>query len=449
MVLLYDYGSCFNFWFSKFEKMDLDIIKRYISKNVFTGVVKTIVNLLYSIIAIPYVITKIGLENYGIISLVLLFSSFAGVFDLGLSKALVVYGVNRDRHRKEISGVYLINFIIVLIISFLALVVYSNDINLMGDKINIDQRTVSLINMLALLQLALSVLVNLLRARLESGYMLNYVNIGFLVQTSIINTGWLFLAIFDIEMQYFLIIPLMSSFITGLYYIVVLPPKVRFIIVPDAKSVKSVFKLTTHFFGIGILNSIHLPLMKYCIILFIGEGRAIGIFELSTKLSLISNNFLSYVTNPLFSIAAKHKDESKLVFGIVIKLTLIVSLLALFGYIVYLIFSEYIIFYFFKENTREVFVVLSIILLGYLFVAISDGIQKFYLGIGKIMKTIHVKLLVLCINFFWMIGLFLLSTITLENFSLGFGISLLAGGIYWIFLLKQERRIMAELGKWL
>ena len=89
--------------------MEISKIKSYIFKNLLTGSIKTILSSIIAVISIPIIISNIGIGNYGIISIVLIFSSFTGMVDLGLSKGLIYFHNDKTNNDNEISAIYFIN----------------------------------------------------------------------------------------------------------------------------------------------------------------------------------------------------------------------------------------------------------------------------------------------------------------------------------------------------
>ncbi len=411
--------------------MDFTLVKKYLFKNVFSGLVKTLVTLGLSIIGLPFVISKIGIETFGIISIVLVFSSFSGILDFGLSKSLVVYS-NNEKHREEISTIYFLNFSLFLFLSALGFIFYITGINLFGSKIDVDLNEIKLINFVSLQLLAFGILNNLYRANLEASYKLQIVNWGFLIQSFLINALWIILSYFDSDIFWFIISPVVSSICTLCFHLVSVKSIPFFFKIPRYRSIKEVLNTTFKFFKIGALNSLHLPLVKYLIILVIGESYALGVFELATKLAVICNNLLSYVSNPFFSLAAKADESERLnIWKIVKRSSNYIFLVTILGYILFLILNRPLIFYFFKDYSTEIFIVLNLTLVGYLAVALGEIFQKYYLGIGKVSQVINVKFFSVLLNIVLLLVLIVFNKLDLIWVSFSFSLSYISLGTFW------------------
>ncbi len=415
--------------------MQISDVKKYIVKNVYSGLLKTIVSLSLSIIVLPLIIQKIGLEQYGIISVSLLFFNFSGVLDLGLSKSLVYYQKDSNDNHQQISAIYLLNLAIVGFLIICSILVYLLNINFIGDKLNITSNELRWLNSCSVLLLGLTVFNNLLRASLEAHFKLQIVNYGFLFQSICINIAWLILTFLEAPILYYFFVPVATICIIATYHLLFLPPIYSQLSRPQISDFKKVFRTTLQFFKVGVLSSIHMPLMKYVVILFLGQGSYIGMFDLSLKLIILVNNLLSYISNPLFSIISKYKStEMTYVRQLLNKITLLLLFISSVGYVTFLFLEEYIIKYFFKTYSTEIFTVLNTLLIGYLLLAISEGVQKFLLGIGRANTIFWIRLSSISINLGLLYLFYLSNTLNIITISLCLSFSL---GIMSVLLLTH------------
>jgi O-antigen/teichoic acid export membrane protein len=422
--------------------MEFNQIKKYIFKNLYTGLFKTSLTLLMSGVAIPLIIKNIGIGNYGIISIVLIFSSMTGLLDLGLSRSLIYLKGDSKENTKEISAIYIINLFIFIIILLFGIAIFIFNINLLGKKLDVNNEILRWINFISIILLSLGIFNNLLRASLEANFKLHLVNWGFLIQSAIINMGWLLLAILKANIIFFLLVPIASSLITIIYHLLYLPHIYSTIRKPDKTSFKNVFEITLQFFKVGILNSIHLPLIKYIIIFFIGNPSAIGIFELATKLAGLANMVLSYISKPFFSIVAKYQETNNdYLWKVVKKVTKFLTLTSVAGYLVFIILNKYIIFYFFKEYSTQIFHVLNMVVIGNLFIASSESIQKFFLGSGKVKLIAKIKFMSIIANCIILLLLFSFHIFNLTSIALSYSISLVFIGFYWLMLSLKKSNL--------
>ena len=82
------------------------LIKESIYNSFISGFSFTSISIIITLIIVPIIISNIGLEYYGFISITLIFSGFSGVFDLGFSKLIVIY--LSQGNDKNVGYIYLI-----------------------------------------------------------------------------------------------------------------------------------------------------------------------------------------------------------------------------------------------------------------------------------------------------------------------------------------------------
>ena len=102
-------------------------IKSYLKKNVFASVGKILTVSSVTLLLLPIIIQKIGLDLYGIISLTLLFSGVSSLIDLGLSQAIVLLsGDKKITSNQVITSAVYINLTIISIISIVFVILLDN-----------------------------------------------------------------------------------------------------------------------------------------------------------------------------------------------------------------------------------------------------------------------------------------------------------------------------------
>lgn len=417
-------------------------IKNYIKANLLSGLAKTSISLIISILAIPIIIEYIGLEKFGIISIVLIFSNVTGLFDIGLSRVLVTFSHAFEKNIKYISAIYIINFIITFFILTISIVIYFLQINIFGTRLVINENSLVLLNFFAMLVLAMSIINNLFKSTLEAIFKLKYINIGLSIQLIFHYLSWLILALNKASYLSFFFISFMSIFVSTLFYAFLIKDIVKKFTKPNSKDYIFVIKKAYHFFKLGSINSIHLALNKYLLIQFIGDSRIIGIFELSTKLSVVFNNIYSYISTPFFSLTNLYNNESRReeLILLIRKTILYLSFISMCIIIGYNIFNKYIIFYFYNEYDNIIYNVLNIILIGYLITSTFEIIQKYYMGLGEVKKVANTKILFNTANFVLVYFLFLFELLDLTMLALIYSLSLILVSVYWLIVFTKTTK---------
>lgn len=421
--------------------MDISKIKIYILNNLKTGLFKTLITTSLTFLLLPIVIYNIGIKNFGIISIVVLFSSVSGIVDLGLSKALILFSGKHDGENEKIITINTLNLSLSIFILILAIIVFTFKLNLFGNSITLGEWNLRILNTFTVINLSLSIFNNLLKAKLETEFLIHKVNWGYLIESTIINGGW-FLLSYTNELVYLLFIPTIAMIFSMSYFLLLTSfPKLSLTKL-NKKNIKEVFNITFQFFELNFLNSIHLPIIKYIIILFIGNGIQLGIFELAIRINSIINNFFAYISNPFFGIAAQfNKEQDEKLKEIIWKVTKILLLSAFFIYLSFLSFNNIIINYFFKEYTLEIFVIMNLIMIGNLLYAISELIQKYLLGKGYIILIFKVKLLAIIFNLLLVYSIYRIGMLNLIFITSILSLSLILNGLFFlIYFVKKNSK---------
>ena len=83
--------------------MQIEELRKYLTKAFLTGSIKTIFVILSTILFLPLIIKNIGMSNYGIIALATIFSGNIAFLDLGISKSITLMLANLKARRKLIK----------------------------------------------------------------------------------------------------------------------------------------------------------------------------------------------------------------------------------------------------------------------------------------------------------------------------------------------------------
>ena len=162
-------------------------ITNYLKKNVFASVGKLLTVSSVTLLLLPIIIQKIGLDLYGIISLTLLFSGVSSLMDLGLSKAVVLLSGDKEiSTNKVITVAIYLNVAIVVIISFVFIILNLLEIDLLGKNINLTTSEKYWLLITGFLILVFMLLNNLCKSILEANYFMHVVNLSLALFTPIL-----------------------------------------------------------------------------------------------------------------------------------------------------------------------------------------------------------------------------------------------------------------------
>ena len=112
-------------------------LSAYLKKSITTGLGNSVGSALISIVFIPLIIQKIGMEKYGIWALFFIFIGISSTADLGLSKSLV-YFIPKQTTKEDVNEVYsagfFVNSLMVLFVGVVGIIVYWSGVNVWGNN---------------------------------------------------------------------------------------------------------------------------------------------------------------------------------------------------------------------------------------------------------------------------------------------------------------------------
>ena len=289
-------------------------ITKYLQKNFLVSTSKTLVTSLVTLLLLPLIIKKLGLELYGIISLTLLFSGVSSLIDLGLSKAVILLsGEKGVDENKIVSSALYINLFIISLLLIVFVVLQLLSVDLLGSNLNVDKSNKFIILNTGFLLLVLMLLNNLCRTILESKYKMHIVNLTLAVYTPLLYLSIFILSFFTNQIYVFVLLPLILTLLMFIFNVIYLKINTTIRIIKVTKNdIKYVFKKSLAFLNIGLINSMVMPIMRYVFVILVADVALYGIFDLSFKIAMLANSFILSLASPMFAVFSKEvKANSK------------------------------------------------------------------------------------------------------------------------------------------
>lgn len=411
-------------------------ITSYLGKNFLISSGKTVSVSLVTLLLLPLIIKRLGLELYGIISLTLLFSGVSSLIDLGLSKAVILLnGENKISENKIVSSALYINLFIsgVLVVVFVLLQLFSVD--LLGSNLNIDSTNKFIVLNTGFLLLVLMLLNNLCRTVLEAKYKIHIVNLSLAIYTPVLYVTIFVLSFFTKQIIAYILTPLILTFLMFVFNVVYLRSKTTIRIVKVAKKdVKYVLKKSFAFLNIGLVNSAVMPIMRYAFVLLVADVGLYAIFDLSFKIAMLANSFILSLSTPMFAVFSKEiKTSSKKMVKVAYKIFYMSFVMYVIINIAYYFLGNYFLT-FLNLDASDLSVLynitfLLIISLGS--VAIVEIFYRYFLGNNQLTRAFFLKLIVPILG---VLLFFIFSNVALMyRFIYAYGGSLIISAIVIVF----------------
>lgn len=421
-------------------------ITKYLQKNFLASTSKTLITSLVTLLLLPLIIKKLGIELYGIISLTLLFSGVSSLIDLGLSKAIILLsgekGVNEN---KIVSSALYINLFIIslLLIVFVGLQLLSVD--LLGSNLNVDESNKFIILNIGFILLVLMLLNNLCRTILEAKYKMHIVNLTLAIYTPLLYLSIFIVSFFTNKIYVFVLLPLILTFLMFAFNVIYLKANTSIQIIKVTKSdIAFVLKKSFAFLNIGLINSMVMPLMRYLFVLLVADVALYGVFDLSFKIAMLANSFILSLAAPMFAVFSKEvKTNSKKMIQVAYKIFYISIAMYLAINVGYYFLGNFVLSFLDieKTNLELLYNITFILILSLGTVAVVEIFYRFFLGNNQLKKAFLLKLMV---PVFGVILFLILKDVNLVyRFIYAYGISLVFSAVFIAlsFIISNKKAV--------
>lgn len=422
-------------------------IKNYLKKNVFASVGKILTVSSVTLLLLPIIIQKIGLDLYGVISLTLLFSGVSSLMDLGLSQAIVLLsGDKKITSNQVVTSAIYINLTIISVVSIVFIVLNYCGVDFLGKNINLEESEKLWLLITSFLILIFMLLNNICKSILEAKFFMHVVNFSLATFTPVLYLTIYILSFFTNNISIYIVTPLLITVCLFVFYVIFIKTKTDVKLVKvDKTHIKSVLKCSFRFLNLGIINSVIMPIMRYLFILMVADVGMYAIFDLSFKVAMLANSLIVSLSVPMFAVFSKMIKEkasemSKIAFKI-FYISLGVYVMILVGYH---FLGEYILSYLklSVSNLDVLYDLIFVLLVSLGSVAVVEVFYRYFLGDNQLYKAFLMKLTVPIIA---VIFFFVLSDVEIiYRFIYAYGISLIINALVILCAFLVENRKLKQ-----
>jgi O-antigen/teichoic acid export membrane protein len=412
--------------------------KRYLEKAALVGSIATIGSAVAGLVLAPLIVRQVGLSTYGLWALLGMFSSLAGLGDLGIARACAYY-IARTRSQRTASRVFysdaaalgLVAAVLLLFGAALALWEFDGVFRM----IDIPRSSAAPILACGLLILVISLGTGFLRGYLEATYRihLNQVllfvfqlaNYGavFAVSLGTADLLWLGVTTFGVH-----------ALILLLYLIVChregLPP----ICAPSVRILRILLGRSVGYLALGVLNVVTVPLNRIALLAW-GGGSAHALFDLALKVAMAATSLLQVFNAPLFAVLARKGRKDRDSLSLVWRRVAISFLLYVAGMVTLAALAPLLAQVLVPQERSLLVPVLIALVGGVAFTGVSEPVMRAFWAWGWERKAARIRLASFVAN----VGL--LFTITGVDpslaVSLAYAFPLFAGSIVMLAMLSR------------
>ncbi len=424
----------------------MENITNYLKKNFFTSIGKIALISLTTLLLLPLIIKRIGLELYGVVSLTLLFSGVSSLVDLGLSKAVVLLsGEKKLTENEVVCSALIINLSIISLLFVVFIMLQLLSIDLLGTNLNVDKTTKFLILNIGFLLLTFMLLNNLCRAILEANYLMHIVNLSLAIYTPVLYLSIFILSFFTTHVIYYVLTPLLLTLLLFVFNVIYIKSKTQIKRCKvDWVKIKYVFKNSIGFLNLGLINSMVIPVMQYLFVLIVADVSLYALFDLSFKIAILANSVIVSLSMPMFAVFSKESKTRRMV-NIALKVFYLsggMYIIMLIGY--YFIGNFALSFLDLAKDNLDVLYSITFLLIASIGSAgVVEVFYRYFMGIKKLTKAFLMKLIipVFALAFFFALNQFSHINRFIYAYSIGVFVSSI---IVIVFFLKEEKKIIKQ-----
>ena len=404
---------------------------QYLTKSFLSGSLKTILVALSTIVLLPIVINKVGIENYGLLSLIMIFGGVSVLADFGISKSVtILIGEKNSDLSRIISSALVINVTILISIICLLVIFDMNGKDILGSKLDLTTDLKNYIVVMGVMYLTFILFNNLLVAVLEALFLVHYINIGFIISSLSINCYILGISFLSDSLNLLFLAPVLSISTVCIYFLIIVRLNCSFkLVLPKFKELKAMLIMSFKFMKLGAINSLVIPVNKYLIIAITGNSALLGIFDIGLKIALIALSFLNSITQPLMAVFSNSNHNKNNTGKIVFRVSVVVFGLYCIGMFLFFVTGNFLISFIDAENAPSLYSISWILLLGVGFSAVSEPAYKAMLGNLRLNEALYLKLSIPLFN----IVFYLLLQNEPNQFSLAYSLAMFLSSLFIIF----------------
>ena len=404
----------------------------YLRKSFYTGAFKTAVVAAVNLMFLPLIIQQVGMEKYGMISLVMIFGNLMVFADFGIAKSVVLL-IGKDNSQANVvasNSLAVILLILALVGSLLSVVEFF-EIPVLGEGRQHNQVPTGYILLAGYIVLATMLINNLLIAILESYLLIHYVNVGHALSAVSINIVIYITSIVSRSLDILIFSPVFSLLLVLVYFswVVFSRTDIRGVM-PTGREMKRITHTSVQFFNIGLVHSLVIPVNKYLLVYLSGSSSALGVFDVAMKISLTANSLLSSITIPLMGVFSNMAYKKKEILKIASKVSAIVLFMYCIGCALYYIIGDYLTHFIDADNGDQLFWVSMLLLIGVCSASLAEPFFKALLSMEKLQAAFRLKLLIPLVNLILIAFLFSFSSLSsLESITFSYSCAMVVSSL--------------------
>jgi O-antigen/teichoic acid export membrane protein len=377
-------------------------INKYLKKSFITGSLKTITVSVVTLGLLPLIISSIGMDRYGLVSITMLFGSGIILVDLGISKAVtLLLGKTDDpiENNNVVADASLLTIGMLLVLGVSVMIVILFDVPILGSSLNIERSLYNYIVFIGFSTLVVMMINMLCIAILEAYLLMHFVNIGHGLSSVAMHIFLLLGGILNFSDYVLVSIPCISSSLVTVYFLITISKKtVLRPAKPSVRRSKKIIPISLKFLSISLVSATANPFNKYALVFLSGNPTIIGIYDISLKIASIATSLLNNLSQPLFGLFAKMTRDSGRVFDTAKRIAVLIFMMYCIGLVSYLAVGRFIAEFIDINNSSILYSASFVLLAGISFHAVSEPLFRALIGLSFLKEAMYFKSSIIVFN---------------------------------------------------
>lgn len=367
----------------------------YLRRAASSGLLNSVASAASVAIVLPLIIANIGFDAYGYWAILGAFVGIAGLFDLGMSKALVFLIPADPAAESDLASgavAVCVALTLVAVIVFLALV--AGGVAPLGPAVARHPELTWWLAIPGAAILVCQVCTTLIRALLEARRRAHVVNTGFAVSTVAYYGVALVLSQAGADVRV-IVAASASVFALNLaahLHLLALERPVHWRR-PSAATLARIGGVALRTFAVDVPAIAYLPIMLWVFLALAPTGGAYGAFDLATRIAILCATALSTLAVPFYAlVAGARAGDGAEVRRLLDRFVFLLLGLAAAGWIAFCLVGEPLLEWWMPDAPPELAAALRVLLAGCLLHAALEPATRLLLGLGHMRRLLAIRL---------------------------------------------------------
>lgn len=412
----------------------------HLVKAATSGLANVVVSAATTVVALPILISLVGLNVYGVWAMLGMFVSFAMVLEMGLTRAIVhlVPGQETDSGELLTAAVCIVSSAAIALLAVFALL-SSLGVNLLNLPADIPERLKVALVCAGCTVLICSLLTSVCRGFLEAAYSSHMVNLGFLLLTVLQYCSALAVAYFSGRAELLLLSTVSTHVVILLFHTRMVQRysrlrfgRVRMVVI------RTLLRRALDCFVASSPTVVLIPLMLYWLSAVAVNVEEYGRFDVAFRFATMAGTAIALIAVPLHVLVAGMKSPSWAIIARLMGQYTAVTIGALIsGWALFLLIGRELLALLVGPTASDVWQACAYMLAGVGLLSAMEPIMRVSMGLGRFRQLFAVRGVVLATTVFVLTVLHTLPAI--DRFSLSYALGCVAGAVAAVLLVPGLR----------